>query len=72
MGRETSFCGYAGGELLSETASLKLAIGMMGELNNSQLESKKLQFGWRRRLPMLLQTEATECGLACLAMIASY
>jgi ATP-binding cassette subfamily B protein RaxB len=30
-----------------------------------------LQFGWSRRLPMMLQTEAAECGLACLAMIAS-
>jgi ATP-binding cassette subfamily B protein RaxB len=28
--------------------------------------------GWRRPLPMLLQTEAAECGIACLAMIASY
>ncbi|QJI30068.1 peptidase domain-containing ABC transporter [Pseudomonas sp. ADAK18] len=25
-----------------------------------------------RRLPLVLQTEATECGLACLAMIAGY
>ena len=24
------------------------------------------------RLPMILQTEAAECGLACLAMIAGY
>jgi ATP-binding cassette, subfamily B, bacterial CvaB/MchF/RaxB len=32
----------------------------------------RLQFGWSRRLPMLLQTEATECSLACLAMIACY
>ena len=31
-----------------------------------------LQFGWGRRLPVVLQTEAAECGLACLAMIASY
>ena len=31
-----------------------------------------LQFGWRRQLPMMLQTEAAECGLACLAMVASY
>jgi len=31
-----------------------------------------LQFGWSRSLPMMLQTEAAECGLACLAMIASY
>jgi ATP-binding cassette subfamily B protein RaxB len=26
----------------------------------------------RRRLPVILQSEATECGLACLAMIAGY
>lgn len=31
-----------------------------------------LQWGWRRRLPMMLQTEAAECGLACLAMVARY
>lgn len=32
----------------------------------------QLQFGWRRRLPIRLQTEAAECGLACLAMVASF
>ena len=31
-----------------------------------------LDFGGRSRLPSILQTEAAECGLACLAMIASY
>ncbi|GGY19550.1 peptidase domain-containing ABC transporter [Paludibacterium paludis] len=31
-----------------------------------------LQFWRRRHLPVRLQTEAAECGLACLAMIASY
>lgn len=31
-----------------------------------------LQFGWSRSLPMMLQAEAAECGLACLAMVASY
>lgn len=31
-----------------------------------------LHFGWKRRLPILLQTEAAECGLACLAMVARY
>jgi ATP-binding cassette subfamily B protein RaxB len=31
-----------------------------------------LQVGWRRRLPLILQTEAAECGIASLAMIASY
>ncbi|MCL4696592.1 MAG: peptidase domain-containing ABC transporter [Burkholderiaceae bacterium] len=33
---------------------------------------EKLTLGWRRRLPMVLQTEAAECGLACLAMLAGY
>ncbi|MCD5972993.1 peptidase domain-containing ABC transporter [Pseudomonas quasicaspiana] len=29
-------------------------------------------FGVGRKLPVVLQAEATECGLACMAMIASY
>ncbi len=33
---------------------------------------RPLQFGWGRHLPMILQTESTECALACLTMIASY
>ncbi|WP_225737372.1 peptidase domain-containing ABC transporter [Dyella acidiphila] len=32
----------------------------------------RLRFGWSSPLPMMLQTEAAECGVACLAMIASY
>ena len=32
----------------------------------------KLAFNWGSRLPMVTQTEATECGLACLAMIVGY
>jgi ATP-binding cassette subfamily B protein RaxB len=32
----------------------------------------RLEFGWGPRLPVRLQTEAAECGLACLAMIAGY
>ena len=31
-----------------------------------------LHLGWGRRLPMVLQTEAAECGLACLAMVAGF
>ncbi|WP_063834420.1 peptidase domain-containing ABC transporter [Paraburkholderia ferrariae] len=31
-----------------------------------------LQFGFRRRVPVVLQSEAAECGLACLVMIAAY
>ncbi|MNJ24104.1 Toxin RTX-I translocation ATP-binding protein [compost metagenome] len=34
------------------------------------LDTITLRLG--RRLPLILQTEATECGLACLAMIAGY
>jgi ATP-binding cassette, subfamily B, bacterial CvaB/MchF/RaxB len=36
----------------------------------SVLEGVNLGFG--RRLPMVLQTEGAECGLACVAMIAGY
>jgi ATP-binding cassette subfamily B protein RaxB len=32
----------------------------------------QLDFGWGTRLPMVTQTEAAECGLACLAMVAGY
>ena len=31
-----------------------------------------LNFSGRARLPVILQTEVAECGLACLAMIAAY
>jgi ATP-binding cassette subfamily B protein RaxB len=34
--------------------------------------SDLLNFRWRRRVPLLYQTEAAECGIACLAMIASF
>lgn len=32
----------------------------------------RLSSGFGRKLPMILQTESTECGLACIAMIAGY
>jgi ATP-binding cassette subfamily B protein RaxB len=31
-----------------------------------------LSFSSRRKTPLILQTEAAECGLACLAMVATY
>ena len=32
----------------------------------------RLQFGWRSRIPVVLQTEASECGLACLVMLLAH
>ncbi|MFM0736572.1 peptidase domain-containing ABC transporter [Paraburkholderia xenovorans] len=31
-----------------------------------------LRFSWRRSLPIMLQTQAAECGLACIGMVANY
>jgi ATP-binding cassette subfamily B protein RaxB len=33
---------------------------------------EKLQFGVGQKLPVMLQTEASECGLTCLTMIAGF
>jgi ATP-binding cassette subfamily B protein RaxB len=35
-------------------------------------DEPRLHFGWGKHLPMIRQSEAAECGLACLAMIAGY
>ncbi|WP_442782335.1 peptidase domain-containing ABC transporter [Collimonas fungivorans] len=32
----------------------------------------RLSFGFHATLPLILQTEATECGLACLGMVAGF
>ena len=39
----------------------------------SESLSKRLRFSWRgsSSMPVILQTEGAECGLACLAMVAS-
>jgi ABC-type bacteriocin/lantibiotic exporter with double-glycine peptidase domain len=34
--------------------------------------SPRLTFSGRQRTPVILQTEAAECGLACLAMVAGH
>jgi ATP-binding cassette, subfamily B, bacterial CvaB/MchF/RaxB len=34
--------------------------------------SERLNFGFTPKLPVLRQTEAAECGLVCLAMVASF
>ena len=35
------------------------------------LDNLNLNLGFGRKLPLVLQTEAAECGLVCLAMVAS-
>ena len=32
----------------------------------------RLSFGFNKRLPVVLQTEVAECGLACLAAVLGY
>ncbi|EII1508832.1 hypothetical protein ABUO67_005131, partial [Escherichia coli] len=32
----------------------------------------QLDMRWRRRVPVIHQTETAECGLACLAMICGH
>jgi ATP-binding cassette subfamily B protein RaxB len=32
----------------------------------------QISFGYRRKLPIILQTETTECALACLGMVAGF
>ena len=39
---------------------------------NAGALSSALQFSWRNTLSLVRQTESTECGLACLVMIARY
>nr|WP_136250512.1 peptidase domain-containing ABC transporter [Ningiella ruwaisensis] len=36
------------------------------------LSFKKLQFGFKRNVRLVMQNEANECGIACLTMIANY
>ncbi len=43
-------------------------------MNNNGPEGllHRLNFSLRRRVPLILQTEAAECGLACIAMVAGW
>ncbi len=43
-------------------------------MNKTVLESalQRLQFGFHRQVPQILQSESSECGLACVAMVSSY
>ncbi|SFD17358.1 peptidase domain-containing ABC transporter [Pragia fontium] len=43
-------------------------------MNNSLFEyiNKRLSFSLCKKVPQILQTESSECGLACLAMVSGY
>lgn len=36
------------------------------------LNLKEVEFGWRSKTPVILQVEAAECGIACLAMVMGH
>ncbi|MCZ4337688.1 peptidase domain-containing ABC transporter [Shewanella colwelliana] len=38
----------------------------------TMINEPSLSFSRRRKLPMIMQSEASECGLACLAMVCGY
>ncbi|MGA7588422.1 MAG: peptidase domain-containing ABC transporter [Rouxiella badensis] len=43
-------------------------------MNKQQLNElvQKLHFGFGRKVPQIIQTEAAECGLACVAMVCGF
>lgn len=49
-------------------------VGARGEApdTNGAAAHARLHFGWGRQLPLIRQSEAGECGLACVAMLAGY
>jgi ATP-binding cassette subfamily B protein RaxB len=42
------------------------------EQPSSKYWFSKLRFTWRTKIEMVMQAEASECGLACLCMLSSY
>lgn len=43
-------------------------------MNNGSFKSliNQLEMRWRQRVPVVHQTESSECGLACLAMVCGH
>lgn len=58
----------------SDDASLRSSgeTDVAADAGQSSGWSGLLNFGPRKRVPVILQTEAAECGLACMAMLAGY
>ena len=51
---------------------LKAAKPYQSQDKNNSNSARLLKFSSRRNVPLILQTEMAECGLACMAMVASY
>lgn len=49
-----------------------MSAALSKQLEQSKRPEKLLNFSYRTTLPVILQTEAAECGLACLAMVAGF
>src|SRR3954462_2648714 len=49
---------------------VRAAVHAYRQVTMSILE--RLNLGWTSRLPMVLQSEASECGLACLVMVTQF
>lgn len=59
---------------IRNTTSDDVIVGGRGDptADTGSGDDPHLHFGWGKRLPMIRQNESSECGLACLAMIADY
>ena len=44
----------------------------LSQVANKNWIYERINFGFRKRTPMMLQTQAAECGLCCLAMISGF
>ena len=45
---------------------------MSETISHSPIWFSKLRFKWTRKISMVMQSEASECGIACLTMIANF
>lgn len=58
--------------VLEEALGFRDTVIFPAERRSIQMPVDRLNLGFGRKLPIVLQTEATECGLACLSMIAGF
>lgn len=45
---------------------------MSETISHNPMWFSKLRFNWTRKIPIVMQSEASECGIACLTMIANF